>query len=62
MIKSMFIAIICITGLVLGWAVIQNMWRKNFGEMITDEDVLADRRSCKSCNCEKPCPNKSIVQ
>ena len=61
MIKSMLIAIISITALVLGWVLIQNMWRKNFGEMITDEDVLADRRSCQSCTCEKPCPNKSKI-
>lgn len=62
MIKSMLIATISITGLVLGWVLIQNMWRKNFGDMITDEDVLADRRSCKSCTCEKPCPAKAKIQ
>ena len=62
MIKSMLIAIISITGLVLGWVLIQNMWRKNFAGMITDEDVLADRRSCKSCTCEQPCSNKTNIQ
>jgi uncharacterized membrane protein YciS (DUF1049 family) len=59
MIESIIIAIVSITGLMLGWVLIQSLWRKTFQNMITDQDVLAERRTCGKCSCDNPCPNKS---
>ena len=58
MIKSLLIAITCITALMMGWLMVQLWWKKTFREYISDEDVLADRRSCKNCGCTEACENK----
>jgi hypothetical protein len=33
------------------WLLIQTLWRQMFADQITDEDVLAERRSCGNCGC-----------
>ncbi len=59
MIKSLIIAITSITALMMGWLIIQTFWKKTFREYVSDEDVLAERRSCKNCGCTKACINKT---
>lgn len=59
MLKSLFIAIGGIVGLMLVWVGIQALWRKVFSDDYTsDEDVLAGRRSCGNCGCTTVCKNK----
>lgn len=59
MLKSLFIAIGGIVGLMLVWVAIQALWRKVFTEdYTTDEDVLAGRRSCGNCGCTTVCKTK----
>jgi hypothetical protein len=43
--------------LMAGWIAVQTAWRKRFPEMLTDDDVLANRRSCQGCNCSTRCEN-----
>lgn len=40
------------------WVIVQMLWRKTFAEYLSDEDVLADRRSCSNCGCTTVCENK----
>ncbi|MBK8053382.1 MAG: hypothetical protein IPK35_08950 [Saprospiraceae bacterium] len=58
MIQSLIIAITSITALMMGWLIVQLLWKKTFREYISDEDVLAERRSCKNCGCTEACENK----
>ncbi|MBK8625017.1 MAG: hypothetical protein IPN86_05495 [Saprospiraceae bacterium] len=58
MIKSLIIAITGISALMIGWLMIQTFWKKTFRDYISDEDVLAERRSCKNCGCTEACENK----
>lgn len=58
MIKSLIIAITSVTGLMLIWLIIQTFWKRTFRDYISDEDVLAERRSCKNCGCTEACSNK----
>ncbi len=59
MLKSLFIAIGGIVGLMLVWVAIQALWRKTFSDdYTTDDDVLAGRRSCGNCGCTTICKNK----
>lgn len=58
MVKSIIIGIIGITGLMIFWLFIQNIWRDQFSDMISDEDVLAARGGCGNCGCENICVNK----
>lgn len=51
MIGSLAIAIGGIVSMMIIWIGIQYMWKQVFAEHITDEDVLADRRSCGNCGC-----------
>jgi hypothetical protein len=63
MIKSLVIAIGGIIGLMMVWIIVQSLWRKIFAEHISDEDVLAERRSCGNCGCSTICKknnNKNI--
>lgn len=52
------IAIGGIVALMLAWVWVQSVWRKTFSENISDEDVLAERRSCGNCGCAKVCKRK----
>lgn len=58
MIKSLIIAITSITLLIMVWVTVQTFWKKTFQDYISDEDVLAERRSCKNCGCTEACENK----
>ena len=59
MLKSLFIAIIAIVGMMIAWTVVQTMWRKIFTGNAVGEDVLVDRRSCSDCSCITICKNKN---
>ncbi|MFQ5445559.1 MAG: hypothetical protein ACE5FF_01385 [Saprospiraceae bacterium] len=58
MLKSLIICAGGIVGLMILWVVVQSLWGKTFSEHLTDEDVLADRRSCGNCGCTTVCENK----
>jgi len=58
MVKSLIIAITAIVLLMLGWIIVQTMWRKIFTGSFSGEDVLVDRRSCSDCSCLVICKNK----
>ena len=55
------IAIGGIVALMLAWVWVQSVWRKMFSENISDEDVLAERRSCGNCGCTKVCIKKKVI-
>ncbi len=44
--------------LAIAWAAVQALWRNVFSDYISDEDVLADRRSCGNCGCGTACERK----
>ena len=58
MFNSLLIGIGGIVGLMLLWLVVQTLWGRIFADYMDDEDVLADRRSCKNCGCTTACENK----
>ncbi|MCO6477306.1 MAG: hypothetical protein J5I94_11825 [Phaeodactylibacter sp.] len=58
MIGSFLIGIGGMIFLMIGWALVQSLWRKSFSDYISDDDVLADRRSCGNCGCTTICENK----
>ncbi|HFA49185.1 MAG TPA: hypothetical protein ENJ95_09225 [Bacteroidetes bacterium] len=59
MIHSLIIAAGGIIALMTIWAIIQFFWKKTFSEYISDDDVLADRKSCGNCGCTTSvCKNK----
>ena len=58
MIGTYIIGIGGIVALMVIWVVIQAWWRNTFSDHITDEDVLAERRSCSNCGCTTICKNK----
>jgi hypothetical protein len=51
MLSTIGIAVGSVVAMMLFWALIQAIWRHTFKDYITDEDVLADRRSCSNCGC-----------
>ena len=55
MIKSLLIACVVIVALMVLWLAVQQGWRTLFADQLTDEDVLAGRRSCGSCGCTSAC-------
>ncbi len=59
MLKTTLIAIFAIVSLMLVWLLVQNLWRKLFADQISDEDVLAERRSCGDCGCNGICENNA---
>ncbi len=58
MVKSLILAMVGISALMMVWLIVQALWRKTFRDYITDDDVLAERRSCKNCGCTTACSNK----
>jgi len=54
------IGIAGIVGLMTAWIIVQTLWRKVFREHLSDDDVLADRRSCGNCGCTTVCTRKDI--
>jgi len=58
MLKSLLIGTGGIIGLMLLWTVVQSLWRKTFAGYTSDEDVLAERRSCGNCGCTAACEKK----
>ncbi len=55
MLSSLAIGIFGMALLLALWFVVQNQWRKIFADYISDQDVLADRRSCGNCGCTTIC-------
>lgn len=51
MTSSLIIGLIGVVALMVYWLLIQTVWRQVFADQITDEDVLAERRSCGDCGC-----------
>jgi hypothetical protein len=49
------IGIGAIVSMMLAWVWVQSLWRDTFSENISDQDVLAERRSCGNCGCTKVC-------
>ena len=58
MLESFIIAVGGIIAMMTLWVIVQMLWRKTFAEYLSDEDVLADRRSCSNCGCTTICENK----
>ena len=58
MIQSIIISVGGIVGMMILWVIVQMAWKKVFADHISDEDVLADRRSCKNCGCIQICSRK----
>lgn len=58
MIQSLLIAMGTVVGLMLAWTLVQNLWRTAFADYLTEEDVLAERRSCGNCGCTQACEKK----
>ncbi len=58
MIQSLLIAMGTVVGLMLAWMLVQNLWRTTFADYLTEEDVLAERRSCGNCGCTQACEKK----
>lgn len=57
MIKSLIIASLAIIFMMLGWVIVQTVWRKVFTGSWFGDDVLIDRRSCSDCSCLIICKN-----
>jgi len=55
MLKSYLFAIIAISGLMVGWAFIQQIWARLFNPGAPGTDALENRTSCGSCGCVSPC-------
>jgi hypothetical protein len=58
---SFVIGILGLVGMMLIWVLVQSYWRKTFKDNISDDDVLAERRSCGNCGCVKVCERKGTV-
>ncbi|MCB0639164.1 MAG: hypothetical protein KDC54_21200 [Lewinella sp.] len=60
MLHSLIIGVGGIVVMMLLWVVVQAIWRRTFAEYVSDEDVLAERRSCGggSCGCTTACKVK----
>ncbi len=41
------------------WFIVQRLWGNTFSGYISDEDVLAERRSCGNCGCTTACEKKN---
>ncbi len=52
-------AILFVVLIVLGWALVQHMWKNVFHDHINDPDVLAGRRSCGNCGCTTACKTRT---
>lgn len=58
MIKSFIIAVGALIFLMVVWVFVQRLWGNTFSDYISDEDVLAERRSCGNCGCTTACERK----
>ena len=59
MLNSLLIAAGGIAGLMVLWFIVQRLWGNTFSGYISDEDVLAERRSCGNCGCTTACEKKN---
>ena len=46
MTTSLLIGLFGVVALMLYWVLVQVVWKQVFADQISDEDVLAERRSC----------------
>ena len=51
MTTSLLIGLFGVVALMLYWVLVQVVWKQVFADQISDEDVLAERRSCGNCGC-----------
>jgi hypothetical protein len=49
-----------IVGLMVGWMLVQSLWKKIFSEHVTDDDAMAGRTKCSNCGCTTICKNKAL--
>ncbi len=61
MLKLLLTGIGGMVGLMLVWVLVQRLWGKTFAGYFSDEDVLAERRDCRSCGCTTACENKEEI-
>jgi predicted permease len=59
MLQSILIAVALVLIMVLGWLLVQLLWKRVFKNEYREEDVLAGRRSCANCGCTGFCENKN---
>lgn len=59
MIESLITGIGGVLLMLLLWIAVQRAWGYTFAEHISDEDVLAERRSCSNCGCTTVCRRKA---
>lgn len=59
MLNSILIGLGGIVFLTVMWGLVQFWWKDTFAEYLSDEDVLADRRSCGNCGCTTACERKT---
>lgn len=62
MLKSYLTAVLGIAALMVGWAIVQQLWGRLFNPGSPGADVLEWRTSCGKCGCASPCaqPNAEI--
>ena len=53
--NEFLLAIVVPPLLLIGWAIVQNAWRRQFGTAADDDDVLAARGGCGDCGCTDRC-------
>ena len=55
MMNDLLLAIVIPPLLLLGWVLVQNAWRREFGRPGDDDDVLAGRGDCGNCGRTSTC-------
>jgi hypothetical protein len=58
MMYSLVIGIGILVAMMLGWTLVQALWRTSFREEISEEDVLAARSDCGNCGCGSVCKKR----
>ncbi len=60
--NALITGIVGIVGLVITWVAVQLLWKKEFVDYLSDDDVLAGRSSCGNCGCTTSCqPGKNAI-
>lgn len=55
MLEKYFIALLILLVILVGWIVVQSLWREVFKDSLNDDDVLKHRSTCGSCSCGTVC-------
>ena len=56
---EILLAITLLPLLMLGWVLVQAAWRRRVGSAANDDDALAARGGCGSCDCVQACGQKN---